>query len=127
MNTYLKHFLNPNEIEEVRTVEQYGPSAVVVTGELAKYVGAPILNSEFVLDTYNDQGIYDGVSTDKSILGASNRRAMKHGLWKSVSIEIIRDGLNDVYDVVGWWRGDFQSVYDASAEPIVLVGKNVTT
>jgi len=127
IETYLMHFLNPAEIEEVITIDKMGPLAVIVTGQLANLMGAPIVTSEFVLNTYNSSGVYDGVEVNKSIVLGVHRASHKYGVHKPLEIEIVRDAINDVYDVVGYWRGDFKCIFDATAEDVVVLGYGVTT
>ncbi len=127
LTTYLLRFLDPTQMKNVMTIDKYGPSAVVVTGELAKYMGASILQSEFVLDTYNAAGIYDGTTMTKSIVLCVNRSAFMYGIWKDLTMEIIRDAINDVYDIIAYHRLDFQPVFTASAEDIVSIGYDVAT
>ena len=127
IGTYLKHFLSPTEISDVRTLDKYGPSATVVTGELAKYNGSPILVDEWVKDTYNATGILDGVTETKSILLLVNKNTAMFGDYKPVTMEIIRDGINDVYDIIGRQRLDFEPLFPAASNVIVAEGYNIST
>jgi len=124
---YLLHFLDPDEMPSVHTIDKYGAQATVVTGELGKYGASPILTSEFVLNTYDATGVYSGAGQTRSIVQAVNREAFKLGVWKTVSIEVIRNALDDVYDIVGWWRGDMKCIYDETAEDVTATGYGVTT
>lgn len=46
----------------VLTVDKYGPSATVLTGEVGKIGGHPLILSEFVDKQYNTAGIYDDIT-----------------------------------------------------------------
>jgi HK97 family phage major capsid protein len=56
----------------VQTIDKYGPQATIVTGELAKVDGVPLIVSEFVgpgnplsgAENLNVSGIFDGTTTD---------------------------------------------------------------
>jgi HK97 family phage prohead protease/HK97 family phage major capsid protein len=127
LTTYLLHCLDPDEMPSFRTVDKYGPSATVATGELGKINGSPLLTSEFILDTYNTAGIYDGVTTTKSIILAVHRNSWMYGFWRDLTMEVVRDAINDVYDVVAYQRLDFQNLFDVATEPVVALGYDVAT
>lgn len=122
---YLRHLLNPTELPEVVTMDKYGAMATIVTGELAKIFGAAILTSEFVLNTYNAAGIYDGVTTNKGILVGAHRDSMKTGIWKSLQIKMNEDIIDDVFNIVARTRLDFQPIFDATSETLVVIGHNI--
>lgn len=125
--TYLLHCLDPDEMPSFRTIDKYGPAATVASGELGKINGTTLITSEFVLDTYNAMGIYDNVTKTKSILLAVNKASWMYGFWRDLSMEVVRDALNDVYDVVAYQRLDFQNLFAVATEPVVALGYNVST
>jgi HK97 family phage major capsid protein len=59
-------------LSEVLTIQNYGNNATVVTGELAKFDGIPIVVSEFQRQDLNATGVYDGTTTTKTGLGLVN-------------------------------------------------------
>lgn len=124
---YLLHCLDPDEMPNFRSVDKYGAQATVLTGELGKINGTPLFISEFILDTYNASGIYDGTTKTKTIMAAVNRQAFLLGNYMAPTVEIVRDALYDVYDIVSYWRGDFQPIYTASSEDIIAIGYNIAT
>jgi hypothetical protein len=50
----------------VLTVDKYGPAATVLTGEVARIGGHPLILSEFVDKQYNTSGIYDDSTKTKT-------------------------------------------------------------
>jgi HK97 family phage prohead protease/HK97 family phage major capsid protein len=124
--TYLKKFLK--DLDSVLTVDKYGPNAVVLTGELAKFDGIPIILSEFVQDDLNASGIYDGTTTDRSETLLVNRNAWIRGVRRAMSVAVEKDIVNDIYNVVAFKRGDFQPLYTPTTSTGVIVnsGYNVT-
>ena len=123
---YLLHFLNKGEIPEVATLDKYGPMATVFSGELGKYMGAPIIISEWILDTFDEAGVYSAAGKLNTIVLAVSRPSFKRGTWRPITQEIIRDGINDVYDIVTWHRTDIQNIYTAT-EAMVTEGYNIST
>lgn len=88
-STYLKGFLN---LDAVTTVDKFGPSAVVLTGQLASYRGIPI-----IVSASHPLGESDGkVSTTagNNTLGSLsifNRNMWYVGFWRDLLIEMDRD------------------------------------
>jgi len=54
------------DLDDVTTLDKYGPQAVVITGELAKFDGIPIMISEFVRENLNVTGVYDGITVNNT-------------------------------------------------------------
>jgi len=127
IKAYLLHCLDKDEMPSFRTMDAYGPQATVLTGELAKVNGSALFVHEFIEETYNNAGIYDGVTKTKSLMLCVNRNAWWLGQYKNPSIEIVRDALYDVYDIVSYAREDFQCIYDPTSEIVVAGGYNIST
>jgi hypothetical protein len=54
------------EEDAVKTMDKFGPNATVVTGELGKVDGMPLIVSQYVRDDLNATGVYDGTTTTKT-------------------------------------------------------------
>jgi hypothetical protein len=50
---------------------------------------------------------------------------MVTGIWKSLTIKMDEDIVENVFDIVSRMRLDFQPIYDATSETIVVVGTNI--
>lgn len=127
IKAYLLHCLNKDEMPSFRTLDHYGPQATVLTGELAKINGSPLFVHEFIEETYNASGIYDGTTKTKSLMLCVNKDAWWLGKYMAPSVEIVRDALYDVWDIVTYSREDFQCIYDPTSEIIVAGGYNIST
>jgi hypothetical protein len=64
-------------LTEVLTLQNYGPQATVLQGELGKFDSIPIIVSEYQRQDLNASGVYDGVTKTKTALPGQPRRV--HG------------------------------------------------
>ncbi len=113
-------------LTECLTREKYGSAAVIHKGELAQLFGSPVFVSEHVASDLNASGIYDGSSTDKTIVLYVNRRACKFGRRSSnvESDRIIEYGQRQVVASV---RLDLEEMADPASEPFIGLGYAVAT
>ncbi len=72
----------------VLTVDKYGPAATVLTGEVARIGGHPLILSEFVDKQYNASGIYDDSTKTKTGLLIVNLRRFVMARRRSLRIEV---------------------------------------
>jgi HK97 family phage major capsid protein len=87
--TYVKGLMN---IETVVTLDKYGSDAVVLTGELAKYRGIPVIVSEAAPKTEADGKV--STTAGNNTLGQItivNRRMWKVGARRGLLIELDKD------------------------------------
>lgn len=113
-------------LTEVRTVDKYGQYATVLSGELAKLDGIPIIVSEKVRENLNASGVYDGTTTTKTVLMLVRRDGFIYGDRKEVVIETDRMIKTQTTDIVASQRIAFEPRYDATTETIVGLGYNIT-
>jgi len=79
----------------VTTLEKYGPNATIVTGELAKIDGMPVIVSEFVPQNLNASGVYDGTTTNTTVILLvyrngwiiGDRRAFTLKTWENIQTD----------------------------------------
>ncbi len=102
------------QLDDVRTLEQYGQQATVIQGELAKYEGIPVIVSEWLREDTDANGV-NGVSgnTKKSML-LVNRKRFYTGLRRAVQIKVenYRTAF-DAWDMVSFSRRAFEGVLKA--------------
>lgn len=110
----------------VLTLEKYGPQATILTGELGKFDGAPVIVSEAIRQNLNASGVYDGATTTKTIVELVNRLAFVRGLRKGFTLQQGQDIENGQGILVAGVRVAFKNVY-ASTEAAVGLGYNLTT
>jgi HK97 family phage major capsid protein len=116
-------------LDEVVTLDKYGPSATLLTGELGKFDGIPIVVSEFMREDLNASGVYDGVTTDKTALALVYRPAFLYGDRRNITLRVSQELYMETdQDVaIATQRLDFQPVQDATSETIVGLGYNIGT
>lgn len=122
---YLKHFLK--DLDEVLTVDKYGPNAVVLKGELAKFDGIPVIPSQHVQDDLNATGIYDGTTTDKTQVILVYRPGFLKGIRRGVELETEKNIFYDIWDTVAFKRMDFQPMFTVTSHNISAMGYGVST
>ncbi len=102
VKTYLISMLS---LTNVRTVDKYGPGAVILTGELAKMDGLPIIVSESILLAEDDgKPCKTAASNDEGQIALVNRNAWKVGFRRQLLIEIDRDIRKRIYIMVVSFR-----------------------
>jgi len=116
-------------LPEVLTVDKYGANATILTGELAKLDGIPIIVSEFIREDLNASGVYDGVTTNRTILPLVYRPAFLYGDRRTITLRVSQELYMETdQDVaIATQRLDFQPVQDAASEPVVGLGYNITS
>jgi hypothetical protein len=123
MGSYLNLLSDTN----VQTVDKYGPNATILTGELGKIDGAPIIVSEYVRADLNATGVYDGVTTNRSAAISINRRGFFVGERRGMTVQVLRE-LYAEFDqdaVLCSVRKAFEPRFPAATEPIVAVTYNL--
>lgn len=110
INAYLKGFLK--QVTDVTTVDKYGDKATVLSGELAKFDGIPIVVSEQSRDDLNTSGLSGGKSgnADGEIIHVY-RPGFELADKRQITIEADKIKGTDQIEVIGTWRGDFQALY----------------
>jgi HK97 family phage major capsid protein len=111
-------------LSEVMTLEKYGPQATVITGELGRFDGSPIIPSGLMREDLNASGVYDGSTKTKTGILLVNRSAFMLGRRRDVMIESFRDIVAGADEIVASMRKDFQCRY-ASTQKVLAYGYNV--
>ena len=98
IDTYLTEIL---DLTNAVTVDKYGPNAVVLTGELAKYRGIPIVVSPEAPLTEDDGKVSDtAASNTQGQISMYNRRMWSVGFRRNILIEMDRDIQRRMYIMV---------------------------
>lgn len=109
------------QFTEVVTVDQFGPAASVITGQLANLAGVPIVISDFMTSDLNDSGLFDNVTTNKTSLLIANTSRFLVGQYRAATVELDREISNGVTNVVATRRVAFGTV-DSSTRKNVALG-----
>jgi len=111
-------------VDEVITLEKYGPNATVLQGELGKIDGISIIVSELLLDDKNTNGVNDATTADKGVIILCYVPGFLHGVKRRITLKSFEDVQNDQVALVTSWRGDFQPIYAVATNAISVAGVN---
>uniref|UniRef100_A0A6M3KWW7 Putative capsid protein n=1 Tax=viral metagenome TaxID=1070528 RepID=A0A6M3KWW7_9ZZZZ len=114
-----------NSVQVVTTVDKYGANATILSGELGKLDGSPIIVSEWVYNNLNGSGVYDGVTTTKTAIVVPYIPAFIIGDRRRVTVKTAQDIETDQQIVVATQRLDFHPFF-ATTEKMVGLGYNLT-
>lgn len=118
----LIHLLGMNE---VITMEKYGPQATVITGELGRFDGTPIIPSGYMREDMTATGVYDtGGAHTKTGLLLVNTSGFVIGRKRAPMIESFRDVVAGADEIVASMREDFESRYP-STEAVVTYAYDI--
>ena len=111
-------------LDQVVTLEKFGPQATVLTGELARLAGIPIVMSRFMSADMNASGLYDNVTKDKSAFLVFNTDSWYQYVRRQITIESDKDIASGAIQLVSTMRAVMDSP-DADALKNVAYGYNL--
>lgn len=114
-------------LTEVVTMDKYGVNATIVTGELAKLDGIPVIVSEYIFENLNASGVYDGTTTNKTQIVLTNRRALIYGDRRQVTMKTDENVETDQSVLVATQRRALACVVAGANPTIAAQGYNVGT
>lgn len=88
--TGIKGYLKLLSLTDVTTVDKYGPGATILSGELAKLDGIPVIVSEWVREDLDTTGIY-GSGQTKTALSLVYRNGFCMGVRREASIQLLTE------------------------------------
>jgi len=105
------------QLDDVRTLEQYGQQATVLSGELAKYEGAPVVPSEWLREDCAATGVNTvGGPNDTGSIILVNRKRFFVGMRRGIQVLVEKNRTQyDVLDMVSFCRKAFQGVLKPDA------------
>lgn len=113
-------------LDEVKTVDKYGPQATILTGEVAQVAGVPILVSGFMDRELNASGVFDDTTKTKTGVLLVNRDRFAIGVRRAGRVEMDKDITRGIFQTVSTWRGTFWS-QDTTSVKNVNYGYNITS
>jgi HK97 family phage major capsid protein len=115
-------------MEEVMTLEKYGPAATVLTGELGRFDGVPITVSGLMRENLSTTGVYDsdGNHAHTGTL-LVNTNGFVIGRRRAPMIESFRDIVAGVDEIVASMREDFKSRYPDTEATVVYAYNTPST
>lgn len=109
----------------VTTIDKYGANATILTGELGKVYGIPIIVSENIRENLNASGVYDATTTTKTVLHLVYRPGLILGDRRVLKVETARDINVDQTVLVATTRRAFSAVYQGATDYIIGTGYNI--
>jgi hypothetical protein len=82
---------------------------------LGKFDGIPIVISPNIRTNLNASGVYDGITTNRTVLFLVNRNVWAVAERRNIRVEADRDVQRQVDLVVATWRGDFAPLYPSES------------
>ena len=101
-------------IADIQTVDKYGPQASIITGEVAKFDGIPIVISGFIREALSATGFNTSSGPNTfTCMHCIAPRGFVRGNRRSLSFETDRDIRKDMTTLVASQRGDFARTFAA--------------
>ncbi len=115
-------------LAETLTVDKYGGQATILTGELGRIYGVPIIVSEKIRQDLNDTGVYDATTTDKTLLMCVYKGGFMLGTRGTAKLTFVEDAQVDQNQLIVSFRKAFIDRYDATAanNEIVSLGYKIS-
>lgn len=114
-------------LDDVTTVDKFGPLATILTGLLAAYKGRGIVASEYLAETMNASGIVAAGGTKGGVLLVNKTRFFL-GRRRPIKIRVAMDqrAEYDRWQLASYQRMDFKGCVQAASEVSVVFGYNAT-
>ena len=114
------------ELDQVLTVDKFGPAATIVSGQIANVLGMPIIMTRFMGADLNNSGLFDNVTTDKT--GILMAHAPSWYIFERKGILVESDRKIDVgaTEIVATMRATFDTL-DLDATKNVAFGYKMAT
>lgn len=113
-------------LPEVTSVEKFGSAATILTGALAAFRGKPVIISDFIREDLAASGVHDGVTVDRTVVHAINRRRFFLGIRRPIRTRIMQDLADqDRWLMASYQRMDFQGLPQSATETSVVTGRNI--
>lgn len=116
-------------LDEVSTVDKFGPMATILNGALAAWRGIPIVISEYMREDVNDSGVYDGVTTTKAVAIMAHVNRFMFGRRRPIRVRMAMDARPE-YDrqqLVSYQRVAFAGQTQGASERSTVVGIDILT
>ena len=111
----------------VVTIEKYGSLATIVTGELGRVYGIPIIVSEYVRQDLNALGIYDATTKTKTEILLVYKKGMLYGDRRNMKVKVAEQIQTDQTILVATMRKAFSAIYPPATNVLVTAGYNIAS
>lgn len=106
-------------LDEVTTLEKYGAGATVLTGELGRLDGIPIIPSEHIREDVNSSGYYDVTNKTDTMIILAWVPGFFIGDRRKVTLKTFEDVQTDQTILVVTQRAAFNTPYSTGSNGIV--------
>lgn len=120
------NLLDSNNNQLVTSLEKYGPNATILSGELARVYGMPIIVSEYVREDLNATGVYDATTTTKTLVMIVYKAGFLIGNRRQLTIKTAEDINTDQTILVATQRMAFSCIRTAASDTVIGLGYNLT-
>jgi hypothetical protein len=106
----------------VLTVDKYGPRATILTGELGKLDGAPLVVSEYVRQDLNASGVHDGVTATRTVALTVHRGGFVVGQRRQLTVQVLRElyAESDQDAIIASFRRAFAARFPSTETTVAL-------
>lgn len=114
------------DLDQVSTLEKFGPQATVFKGALDIYKGIPIVVSEHMRTDLNATGVYDGVTTNRGGILLVNTKYWYVGTRRPIKVYAQMDlPSQDRWLLASYQRKDFQGLVQSASLRSAIYGYNI--
>ena len=97
----IQHML---KLDEVLTIDKFGPAATILNGQIGSVMGTPILMSRFISPDMNATGIFDNLLTNRSGLVLFNTSSWFQYEKRGILVETDKDIRSGSVNIVATMR-----------------------
>jgi len=98
------HIMN---LAETKTVDKFGEDATLRTGRIVTFDGIEVIPSAYIREDLNANGVYDGTTTDRTVILLVNKRAFMLVWLRQIKLESDRNIRRQATELVGVAELDF--------------------
>lgn len=113
-------------LDEVATVDKFGPMATILKGALAAWQGIPVVNSEQFREDLNASGVVDGMTSTLAGLLMVNLKRFYFGQRRPIRVKVMPSlPADDKWLMASYRRADFEGHTQSASEKSVVYGINI--
>lgn len=114
-------------VPQFQTLEQMGPNAVILAGQMGQILARPVIVSEYLRSDLDGTGVYSGTGNTKTVLHLVNRNAFALGRRGAVDAETLRElfALSRQICLLASERIDFEPLRPIATNEAVVTGINI--
>jgi hypothetical protein len=107
-------------MDDVLTMDKFGPTAPIVNGQLAQVIGLPIVMSEFLTSDLQTSGKFTTTGGATSSMLIVNTARYKIGSLRGSGVEVAKDITRGVHEMVSTVRETFYTLDEDSKKNLHL-------